>query len=258
MRFVLILFLCLLSGVPALAFEPSTTGVVLLHGKWGKPEQMKPVQQSLSAAGFAVVAPAMPWSATRLYDRSFDQAMDEIDTALAGLRANGAKRVVVVGQSMGANAAWNYATLGRGVAAVVLIAPGHLPDLGHLRDSAASDVALARQFIAAGEGGKILSVTDYNTGNRTRTLPMSAQVFLSYFAPDGFAAMGERAAQIKDQPVVWLAPKQDPVTRIFAEQVVPKLPAGIVFIRQDLESDHLGAPTAAADPLLRWLLAQAD
>lgn len=258
MRFVLTLVFFVLSALPAQALDPASTGVVLLHGKWSKPEQMKPVQQSLGAAGFTVVAPQMPWSAVRLYDRSFDQAMDEIDTAVAGLRANGVKRVVVVGQSMGANAAWNYATLGRGLAAVVLIAPGHLPDLGHLRDSAAADVVQARQMLASGDGDKVMPITDYNTGNRTRPLSMPARVFLSYFAPDGPAAMGERAGQIRERNILWLAPKQDPITRIFAEQVVHKLPAAIVFSRQDMESDHLGAPAAAAEPLTQWLLALGD
>src|SRR3954465_10877780 len=95
------------------AFEPQTTGVVIMHGKWGGAgdKAMAPLAAALRAAGFLVDQPEMPWSGTRLYDRDYDAAMDEIDAAVARLKARNAQKIVVSGQSLGGNAALRYAAL---------------------------------------------------------------------------------------------------------------------------------------------------
>lgn len=50
----------------------------------------------------------MPWSGRREYDAGMDTAMAEVDAAARALRDAGAKKVVVAGHSMGANAALHY------------------------------------------------------------------------------------------------------------------------------------------------------
>lgn len=259
MRWATVLMLMLLGAGGARAFEPSTTAVVLLHGKWGKPEQMAPVRDALRRAGFATETPVMPWAASRLYDVDFPAALAEIDAAVARLRAAGARRVAVAGQSMGAVAALARAAGAQPPDAVVLIAPGHLPGLGHLRDSAAADVARARDMVAAGNGDASMTVSDLNTGNRTRSVTMTARAYLSYFDPDGPMAPMANAPRIGGTlPLLWLAPSRDPVSKLFAAQVAPLLPAGPGFSRQDMDSDHLDAPAAAAEAVVLWLRALPD
>lgn len=51
----------------------STTAVIALHGKWGKPPG--PLAASFEAAGARVVSPAMTWSRERLYDVEYASAL---------------------------------------------------------------------------------------------------------------------------------------------------------------------------------------
>src|SRR4029077_21065050 len=91
--------------VPVAAWaQPSATGIVLMHGKWGTPDKgIVPVELDLKGAGFLVAAPEMAWSERRAYDMSFDESMAQIDAEVAKLRARGARKIVVAGQSFGAN-----------------------------------------------------------------------------------------------------------------------------------------------------------
>ena len=58
----------------------------------------------------------MPWSARRIYDATYDQAMDEIDASVEKLKKAGAKKIAVIGHSLGANAAIGYAARRKGLA----------------------------------------------------------------------------------------------------------------------------------------------
>jgi len=114
---------------PCCAFGLRGTGVVFLHGKGVFVGAFDGgIPGALEAEGALVASPEMPWSFKRLYGATFEAAMLEIDTAVAGLKAKGAAGIVVIVHSLGANAAIAYAARRSGVAAVVALAPGHLPD----------------------------------------------------------------------------------------------------------------------------------
>ncbi len=241
---------------PAAALDPATTGVVLMHGKWGDSSTVRPVAEALRHAGFLVDTPTMPWAGNRLYDRGYDEAMAEIDAAAARLTARGARRIVIAGHSLGASAAFRYASLHRpGVVAAVLIAPAPNPDSPGLQAKVADSVERARAMVKAGEGDDTGSFLDPNSDDRQRILPMTASRYLSYYAPDGPAAMSRSAPAIGALPVLWVAPSADPNTGIFARLVVPRLPAGARLERVDVTSDHMGAPRAGRDRIVAWLLA---
>jgi dienelactone hydrolase len=82
----ILLALCL-AGTLALADLQSSaaatqpTGVVLLHGKTGTPNQFTKLSAALAAAGFAVAPPEMCWSKKRIFDEAFDDCMKEVDAA---------------------------------------------------------------------------------------------------------------------------------------------------------------------------------
>jgi dienelactone hydrolase len=84
---------------------PSEVGVVLMHGKWGSPQSMSALARELESKGYLVSNAEMAWSGRRLYDVDYPTALKEIEQEVQQLRAKGAKRVVVAGQSMGSNAA---------------------------------------------------------------------------------------------------------------------------------------------------------
>jgi pimeloyl-ACP methyl ester carboxylesterase len=241
---------------PAAALDPATTGVVLMHGKWGSTSNVRPVTEALRQAGFLVETPTMPWAGNRLYDRCFDQAMDEIDAAASRLIAQGAKRIVVAGHSLGGSAAFHYASLGRpGVVAAVLIAPAPTLDSPGRQEKVGDSVERARAMVKAGDGNETGSFLDLNSGDRSRVLPMTAACYLSYVDPEGPASMSRAAAAIGTLPVLWVAPSADNNTGAFAKWVVPKLPADARFERADVTADHMGAPMAGRDRIVEWLRA---
>src|SRR4051794_4396036 len=85
-------------------------GIVLLHGKGGLPSgYIRELASALQSKGHLVSTPTMPWAKNRIYDASFDEAMQEIDREVNSLRQKGAKLIVIGGHSLGASAALGYA-----------------------------------------------------------------------------------------------------------------------------------------------------
>ena len=109
-------------------------GIVYLHGKGAWPGAFNGgILSSLEEEGALVATPEMPWSFHRRYAATYDQAMAEIDAAVAGLKAKGASRIVVIGHSLGANAAIGYAARHPELAGIARSRPGHLPEAEPLR-----------------------------------------------------------------------------------------------------------------------------
>src|SRR5262249_14414389 len=80
-------------------------GVVYLHGRAGGPGGVSGgLISGQKKEGAVVPPPEMPCSFHRRYDATFDQAMAEIDAAIASVKAESANRIVLLGHSLGANA----------------------------------------------------------------------------------------------------------------------------------------------------------
>ena len=168
-------------------------GIVYLHGKGGLPGGFNGgILSALEDEGALVATPEMPWSLQRRYGATYDQAMEEIDGVVAALRAKGAVRIVVIGHSLGANAAIGYAARHPDLAGVVALAPGHLPETGRLRSFVAEAVARAKSLIAEGEGDKPQTFPDMAEGIPLIATASSA-VYLSMFDPDGPAVIPKNA-----------------------------------------------------------------
>ena len=118
----------LLGCTPAFANALQGYGVIFLHGKGGWAGSFDGgIVGLLQQEGAKVAAPELPWSFGRKYGATYEEAMLEIDRVVVALRGQGAVKIVVIGHSLGANAAIGYAAR-RAVAAVVALSPGHLPE----------------------------------------------------------------------------------------------------------------------------------
>src|SRR5688500_20047890 len=127
MRAALVLLSCVI-GLAGAA-NAAEFGVVLLHGKSGSPSRhIASLASALQGKGYLVSTPNMPWAGNRMYDATFEQAMAQIDREFDSLRQKGAKRLVVAGLSMGANAALGYGASREGLTGVIALAPGHAPE----------------------------------------------------------------------------------------------------------------------------------
>jgi pimeloyl-ACP methyl ester carboxylesterase len=228
-------------------------GIVYLHGKAGWPGGLNGgILSTLEEEGALVAKPEMPWSFHRRYGATYEQAMAEIDTAVAELKAKGATRIVVIGHSLGANAAIGYAARHPDLAGIAALAPGHLPETELMRSYVSDAVAHAKQLIAAGQGDVPQSFPDMAQGI---PLPATATpvVYLSMFDPDGPAVIPKNAAAMGPVPLLWVVGALDPIARRGPEYAFnagaknPKSRYIKVF------AGHLTTPLVARKQVVEWI-----
>ena len=213
------------------------------------------LSSELEAQGFLVSTPTMPWSFNRYLDTSFETALNEIAAAIGQLKQKGAIRIVVAGHSMGANAALAYAANRGGVAGVVMLAPGHYVDLPRYQQRVKGGVAKAREMVQSGRGTQNAEFQDTNQGEPF-LVNTQAQIYLSYFDPDGLGAMGRNAASLDSKiPLLVVVGDQDmfhPLAQAKA-QIFTKAPANPLSQFVVVSAGHLGTPAAAKADVVRWL-----
>jgi pimeloyl-ACP methyl ester carboxylesterase len=247
------------SGLPgaALAANLQGFGIVYLHGKAGWPGGLNGgILSSLEDEGALVAKPEMPWSFRRRYAATYDQAMAEIDAVVADLKAKGATRIVVIGHSLGANAAIGYAARHSDLAGVVALAPAHLPEAERMRSFVSDAVARAKELIAAGQGDVPQTFPDMAQG-----IPLIATatpvVYLSMFDPDGPAVIPKNAAAMgaamRPVPLLWVVGKLDPIDRRgpeYAFDAGAKNPKSRYI---EVFAGHLTTPLAARKQVVEWI-----
>jgi pimeloyl-ACP methyl ester carboxylesterase len=255
-------FAILILAIVALALWPpegarsgSDVGIVLLHGKWGTALPGSPIGKlagALENAGFLVVAPDMPWSRSRYYAKDYEASMAEIDDAVASLEDRGASRIVVGGHSMGANVALGYGARRDGLAGIIVMAPGHAPELvGGV--AIARSHRRARQMIGEGKGDETADFADMNQGRR-KTVNVTALVYASWFDPDGPAVMPINAANMRPStPLLWLVGRED---RMYARgegyafSLAPAHPRNMYAV---VPGGHRATPMKGKTRIIDWL-----
>jgi pimeloyl-ACP methyl ester carboxylesterase len=228
-------------------------GVVYLHGKGAWPGAADGgILSTLAEEGALVATPEMPWSFKRKYGATYEQSMAEIDAAAAGLKAEGATRIVVMGHSLGANAAIGYAARHPDLAAVVALAPAHLPEAEGLRSHTQEAIAEAKQLVAAGQGDVPHRFPDMAQG-----IPLTATatplVYLSMFDPDGPAVIPKNAEAMGPVPLLWVVGTLDPIARRgpdYAFKFGAKNPKSRYI---EVFAGHLTTPLAARSQVVEWI-----
>ncbi|MBI5120684.1 MAG: alpha/beta hydrolase [Rhodospirillales bacterium] len=238
--------------VPPAAFAAGPVGVILMHGKWGSPDyNIVQLADKLNAAGFLVERPLMPWSRKRDYDADYTQAMEEIDAVAERLRKRGATQIAVGGHSFGANVALGYAATRPDVAAILALAPGHVPELFASRLT--ESIAKARNLVEQGRGEETANFDDINQG-KTKIITPKARVYLSYFDPDGPAVMPRNAAAIKKPtPFLWVIGTGDSLYQRGESYAYSKAPAHPASRYLVVEAQHVDTPDVAADKIVEWI-----
>jgi len=238
--------------IPGASRAASDIGIVVLHGKQGSSGDRTtgPILQALRSAGYTIEAPTMCWSGSRMYDLAWPDCLREIDTAVAALRAAGARRIVVAGMSQGGNAAISYGAQHPELAGVIAMAPAGQPRQMVNAPSLAQSIATARQMVGGGQGGQRAAFVDTNNG-KTFTVTTTASIYLSIFEPGGPADFPMMLPRLRE-PVIWIAGTDDPTQRN-AAGLYSQLPANRLNRFVPVSSGHLQTPAAAAGPVLEWL-----
>jgi pimeloyl-ACP methyl ester carboxylesterase len=225
---------------------------VVLHGKQGSSgdRTTAPCLQALRSAGYATQAPTMCWSGSRMYDAPWPDCLREIDTAVAALRAAGARRIVVAGMSQGGNAAISYGAQHPELAGVVAMAPAGQPRQLVNAPAIAQSIATARQMVRSGQAGQRTEFTDTNNG-KTFSVTTTPSIYLSIVEPGGPADFPLALPQLRE-PIIWIAGTDDR-TQNNAPGLYAQLPPNRLNRFVQVNRAHLGTPAAAAGPVLEWL-----
>jgi esterase/lipase len=245
-------FICSMVGYLMLAASArgETVGVVMLHGKHGMPAQLQQLAASAADAGFLVERPEMCWSAARIYDRSYLECFADIDAAAARLKEHGATAIVVLGMSLGANAALGFGARRQGLKAIIALAPAHAPELLRRRPDIAQSIAAAQAAVAAGRGDDKATFDDINLG-KIFSVSTSPAIYLSFFGSESLAVMPKNAAHLT-APLLMVSGKDDP-TQKTADNIFAQAPSDPRNEHVMVEADHLGTPAASVATVSSWL-----
>jgi esterase/lipase len=226
-----------------------TVGIVMMHGKNGTPAQLHQLADTVTDAGFVVERPEMCWSAARIYDQTYLECLADVDAAAARLKERGANAIVVLGMSLGGNAALGFGARRQGLEAIVALAPAP-PESLRRRPEIAQSIARAQAAIAAGRGDEKTTFDDVNVG-RLFTVSTTATIYLSFFGLDSPAVMPVNAAHLT-APLLIVSGDNDP-TQSNVASIFARVPSDPRNKRVTVEADHLGTPKASTATVLAWL-----
>ncbi len=254
-----ILLLCVLviAGCKSNPVKPlpddKKIGIVLMHGKGGTPDYLNPAIRNMRGAGAVIVTPTMPWSRNRIYAKSYEDSMLEINAAVLQLRKEGVEKVFVAGHSMGANAALGYAARGYQFDGLILFAPGHVPGIPGFAEKVADSVEKARKMIASGQGNEKASFTDFNQGSHS-TVQTTADIYLSWFDPQGPAVMSTNAAKVSPSTPVFCVDGRERYPK--CGNVRSHLASDVPVESITVNAEHRDVPNNAATEAVEWMRKQ--
>lgn len=245
-------WLMLAAPLAAMAQEPF--GIVIMHGKGGSPSGLvADLARNLEGKGYLVANLDMPWSGRRNYDVDVGRAEQEVAAALAGLREKGARKLFIAGHSQGGIFALHLA--GKLEAdGFVVIAPGGDVANRVFRENIGSWLVRARQLVADGKGSEVARLGDYEGSKGAYQVPAIPAAYVTWFDPDGTMNMDRAVRSVSPRaPLLWVAPKRDyPGLIRTALPLFHDLPANRLTRLYQPDADHRGAPTAAAEEIVRW------
>jgi pimeloyl-ACP methyl ester carboxylesterase len=248
---------CLLAGLwISSASSADRLGIALLHGKEGSPASLQPLADSLAAAGFLVDRPEMCWSGRRIYDRPYLDCLAEVDAATARLTSGGATAIVVIGMSLGGQAALAYGARRDGLKGIVAMAPAPPVQFVSQLPNIARSLAEARALIAAGKGDIPTTLSDRNDNKPSFDVRTTPKIYVSFLAPDSPAYMPANAARLK-APLLLVTGTHDFTQRDIAS-VFARLPSNPLNRLVRVDADHRGTPAAGREAILSWLKALAE
>jgi pimeloyl-ACP methyl ester carboxylesterase len=252
MLITILTVLALLTACQTTKVEPipgDTIGMVLMHGIGGNQKYIGGLAGKLRSADILVIMPFMPWSKNRLFDKGYEESMEEIDTHVAKLKKAGAKRIVIAGHSIGANAALGYAARREGLFGVILLAYGHSPSKRYAREEFGGAVARSQALIDKGKGESFVMVS-----SRFGNFDGTANDILSWLDPEGPAAKINNVPKVKpNTPVLCIDGFRASFRECRRGYIMQWLPNNPNNLFAFVDADHLGTPRASFEEIIEWL-----
>lgn len=206
--------------------------------------------------GFLIESPLCAWSKIKKYSDPVDISLSKcITPRIKRLRKRGANKIVILGNSLGANAAIRAGVVIDGIDAIVAMAPGHTPEHEFTRERLDAEIRYAKEKIKSGNEQEKIAFEDFDQGQKKR-LEVSAEIFLSWFDPEGKAVMGLNAPKIKaGTAFLWIAGKDDIISdgtgRNIYDSVVSNPKSKFVHV----EGGHRDVRKYGKEIIFTWLKA---
>ena len=228
--------------------------VVVMHGKWGGPKSpyLRVLAEKVQRV-CDVELREMPWSRNRNYDETYEAALTKLSDSVRGYREKGYKKIFLGGQSFGANASIAYQATFGDIDGVIALAPGHSPYEMYQMGMNRSLIEAAKKHAAEGRPEALLEFTDLNQGER-KTFSIRADVFYSYFRPDGLGNMPLSASRFKKSvPFMWVIGTMDPLYPGGSAYAYDKAPSNPMSKYVVVPANHATTPEVASDQVLDWI-----
>lgn len=231
-----------------------TIGVVLMQGKGGTTKWVDSLASSLESEDIQVITPDMPWHRDRIYDKSFEGAMLEIQEHVNTLKSKGATRIYIAGHSLGAVAAAGYGARVGNIQGIILLAPGHFTNMRKFKRKFVDDLEKADEMIKAGKGNETAEFGDINMGQRMPR-DVKAKIYKSMFSPTGPAEFVTNMKNLqKGISILYVAGSEDRIPKTKdREYAFDKAPANEKNQFTMIDSGHLDVPDLAGDTVIEWL-----
>lgn len=230
-------------------------GFAIIHGKRGSPTRyVSDLASALEEKGYIVANIEMPWSGKRGYDVSVSAAEQELESTLSTLRRKGVQKVFVAGHSQGCAFALHFAG-NHSVDGIVCMAPGGDASSPIFIENIGASVADARKLMAEGKGDEKAQFYDVDSLKGKAPIVTTPAVYLTWFEPEGAMNMPRAARAVNPQmPILWIVPKRD--YHSLRKSSIPlfgTLPSNPQTKLYEPNTDHLGAPAASVDEIVRWI-----
>lgn len=229
--------------------------VVVMHGKWGGPKSpyLRVFAEKVQKVCHVELR-EMPWSRNRNYDETYEAALSKLSDTVRDYRMKGYKKVFLSGQSFGANASIAYQATFGDIDGVIALAPGHSPYEMYQMGMNRSLIEAAQKHTAEGRPETLLEFTDLNQGER-KTFSIRADVFYSYFRPDGLGNMALSVSRFKKSvPFLWVIGTRDPLYPGGPAYAYEKAPPNSMSKYLVVNANHATTPEVASDQVLAWIV----
>tara|TARA_B100000686_G_scaffold129908_1_gene137029 strand:+ start:1005 stop:1967 length:963 start_codon:yes stop_codon:yes gene_type:complete len=214
------------------------------------------VDFAIHDAGMLIESPHCAWSKIRKYDLKVDEALKQcVMPRIERLKRRGAKKIVVLGKSLGANMAIRAGVIFDGLSGIIAMAPGHVPAYNEwFRDKLAGSVSEAKSAVSNGKGKVPIGLQDINQGT-FKTLKVKPENYLSFFSPDGKAVMINNTAKLpKDLPFLWIVGSSDKITEDgLGPKIFAKAPKNLKSKYIEVQGGHRDVGENGSEKIIAWL-----
>ena len=206
--------------------------------------------------GFLIQSPTCAWSKRKKYSDPVDISLRKcVSPRIEILRKKGAEKIVVLGNSLGANAAIRAGVIFDGLDAIVAMAPGHTPEDSGIREILDPDIRFAKAKIESGAGQDMIRFEDFNQGQKI-PLEVPAANFLSWFDPEGKAVMGLNAPKIKNGTAfLWIAGRNDRISDGTGKNIFNSVPPNPKSKFIHVEGGHKDVRKYGKEIIINWIKA---